>query len=89
MPSFYREAYALADRIESLREPYRQNAIAWLETCTQQPIENPRADILRFLSDLNPIVREDFVDYTFRILEEAVRYFGVPRGAASPINHAC
>ncbi len=89
MPSHFREADSLADRIESLREPYRQNAIRWLEMCMQQPILNPRADLLRFLGELNPVVRESFFFHALRVLDEAVHFFGIETGAMSPLRLAC
>lgn len=86
MPSTYAEAYRLAERLDTLCEPYRHNAISWLALCTQTPMENPRADMLRFLADLNPIVRETFVLHAGRVLDEAVRYFGVHKGDTSPLR---
>jgi hypothetical protein len=86
MPSTYAEAHRLADRLETLCEPYRQNAISWLALCTQTPMDNPRADMLRFLSVLNPIVRETFVLHAGKVLDEAVRYFGVRHGDTSPLR---
>lgn len=85
MPSTYAEAYKLSERIDTLCEPYRRNAITWLTLCMQTPMENPRADMLRFLSELNPIVRETFVLHAGRVLDEAVRHFGVTKGATSPL----
>ena len=86
MPCTYAEAHTLADRIDTLCEPYRRNAINWLELCTQSPMENPRADMLRFLTELNPIVRETFVLHAGRVLDQAVRHFGVTEGATSPLR---
>jgi hypothetical protein len=86
MPGTYTEAHRLTDRLDTLCEPYRQNAIAWLRLCTQSPMDDPRAEMLRFLSDLNPIVRETFIRHAGRVLEEAVRYFGVKKGATSPLH---
>jgi hypothetical protein len=85
MPGTYVEAHQLADRLDTLCEPYRQNAISWLQLCTQSPMEDPRAEILCFLSGLNPIVRESFVLHAGRVLDEAVRHFGVKKGATSPL----
>ncbi len=86
MPSTYAEAHKLAERVDTLCEPYRRNAITWLELCTQTPMENPRAGMLRFLTELNPIVRETFVLHAGRVLDEAVRHFGVTKGATSPLR---
>jgi hypothetical protein len=70
------QAEALVERINALREPYRQNAIAWLEQCTQHPLTNVAEDLFRFLDGLNPIVRDRFMFHTRVILDDAVRYFG-------------
>ncbi len=86
MHGTYTDAHKLADRVETLCEPYRQNAIAWLQLCTQSPMDDPRAEMLHFLTDLNPIVRETFVLHAGRVLDEAVRYFGVKKGATSPLR---
>jgi hypothetical protein len=86
MPGTYVEAHQLVDRLETLCEPYRSNAISWLQLCTQSPMEDPRVEILCFLSNLNPIVRESFVLHAGRVLEEAVRHFGVKKGATSPLR---
>jgi hypothetical protein len=86
MPGTYVEAHQLVDQLETLCEPYRQNAISWLQLCTQSPMEDPRAEILHFLTDLNPIVRESFVMHAGRVLDEAVRHFGVKKGATSPLR---
>jgi hypothetical protein len=86
MHGTYTDAHRLADRVDTLCEPYRQNAIAWLQLCTQSPMDDPRAEMLHFLTDLNPIVRETFVLHASRVLDEAVRYFGVKKGATSPLR---
>ncbi len=86
MHGTYTDAHKLADRVDTLCEPYRQNAIAWLQLCTQSPMVDPRAEMLHFLTDLNPIVRETFVLHAGRVLDEAVRYFGVKKGATSPLR---
>jgi len=84
MPGTSADADKLAERLDTLCEPYRQNAIVWLRLCTQRQMEDPRADMLHFLTDLNPIVRETFVLHAGQVLEEAVRHFGVKEGATSP-----
>ncbi|MEW6567178.1 MAG: hypothetical protein AB1449_03250 [Chloroflexota bacterium] len=70
------QAEALVQRINSLREPYRGNAIAWLEACTKQRIEDVSSDLATFLESLNPTVRDRFVLHTRLILDDAVRFFG-------------
>lgn len=70
------QAGTLLERINSLREPYRRNAIAWLEHCTQKPITDVSEDLVIFLDGLSPAVRERFVFSTRLVLDDAVRYFG-------------
>src|SRR3990172_5285838 len=60
----------------SPREPYRRNAILWLEHCTRQPLPNFQQDLHQFMEGLTPSVREEFVIQTKMVLEDAVRYFG-------------
>jgi hypothetical protein len=88
MPSCLREAYNLASRIDSLKEPYRQNALTWLEIYTQKPIQDPTYDLLRFLNGLSPGVCEEFVAHAGTILEEAVRYFGAPHMGVGKLGQA-
>ena len=85
MTTYFHDARVLADTIDSLCEPYRQNTIEWLESCTRRPMREPRTDLLMFLHGLHPVVRESFLRYTGQILREAVRYFGVPQGAWEPV----
>lgn len=85
MSTYFHDARVLADTIDSLCEPYRQNTIEWLESCTRRPMREPRTDLLMFLYGLHPVVRESFLRYTSHLLREAVRYFGVPAGAWEPI----
>lgn len=86
MSTYFHDARVLADTIDSLCEPYRQNTIEWLETCTRRPMREPRTDLLMFLYGLHPVVRESFLRYTGQILREAVRYFGVHQGAWEPVT---
>jgi hypothetical protein len=86
MSTYFHDARVLADTIDSLCEPYRQNTIEWLESCTRRPMREPRTDLLMFLYGLHPVVRESFLRYTGQILHEAVRYFGVPEGAWEPMR---
>jgi hypothetical protein len=70
------EAATLAHQLDALSEPYRQNAIDWLQGYTQLPMRDPRRDLPRLVRDLNPGVRARFLECTHLILEEATRYFG-------------
>jgi hypothetical protein len=72
------DARALAGRVNRLREPYRHNTISWLERCAQRPMEDPERGIQAFLGGLHPVVRDGFVFHARRVLEEAVRFFGLP-----------
>lgn len=72
------QAEALVQRINALREPYRHNAIVWLETCTKQPLEDIPEDLMAFLDSLSPSVRDRFILHTRLILDDAVRFFGEP-----------
>jgi len=79
MPVMIRDTYggsALVNRIRALPDPYRGNAIAWLQHCTQAPMEDLESDIDSFLETLNPSVRAKFVFQTGKLLEIAVQYFG-------------
>ncbi|HUS85574.1 MAG: hypothetical protein MUO58_19735 [Anaerolineales bacterium] len=67
---------ALVNRIKALPDPYRENAITWLQHCTQAPMEDLETDINTFLRTLSPAVRANFVFQTGKLLEIAVQYFG-------------
>lgn len=69
-------ADTLVEHVNMLREPYRRNAIQWLEHCTRQPLTDVRRDLFDFLDGLTPSVRDRFVIQTRLVLEDAVRYFG-------------
>jgi hypothetical protein len=75
MWSNYEDSTQLIDRIDSLPNPYRENAIEWLEMCTQEPMSDLRLDMTRFLGKLHPAVRRQFVIHTGRLLDTAVHYF--------------
>ena len=75
MWSNYEDSTQLIDRIDSLPNPYRDNAIEWLEMCTQEPMINLKIDMIRFLGKLHPAVRRQFVVHTGRLLDTAVHYF--------------
>jgi hypothetical protein len=64
------------ERVNSLREPYRQNAILWLEHCTRHPLPDFQRDLHQFVEGLTPSVRERFVIQTRMLLDDALRYFG-------------
>ena len=64
-------------RISMLREPYRQNAIDWLRYCTQRKLDILYPDLEEFLDELNPFVRNYFIRDILRVLDIAVRHFGI------------
>ena len=66
----------LADRIQELPDPYRGNAIEWLQLCTQRQMNDLERDIEKFLETLNPDVRAKFIFQTGKLLEKALFYFG-------------
>jgi hypothetical protein len=69
------EAAVLSDTINSLQEPYRRHAIEWLENCAQCSFSDLAEDMDLFLRALPPVVRESFLGYTQRLMDEAMRYF--------------
>ncbi len=66
----------LVDRIDALREPYRKNAIEWVEHCAKQPISDLPRDIRRALSKMPPVKRKKFYAQTVQVLDGAVQHFG-------------
>ena len=71
-------ADALVDRLEALREPDRGNAIAWIERCAARQFTDLNLDIGQFLDDLNPDLRDEYLLNMSMILDDAVKYFGIP-----------
>jgi hypothetical protein len=70
---------SIAGQIETLPDPYRGNAIEWLRSCTQSPLDDLEEDMERFLARLHPKVRDQFVVQTCRLLDTAKFYFGASR----------
>ena len=67
----------LAAHIDSLREPYRQNAIQWLEACTAREINNLDVDLADFFDGLHPETRREYVSSLQVLLRDAVEHFGM------------
>ena len=67
---------SIAGEIKKLPDPYRGNAIEWLKSCTQTPMDDLEGDIEKFLQRLHPKVRDQFVLQTHRLLDTAKYYFG-------------
>lgn len=82
MHAYYRWAQAedLVERLNALREPYRRNAIAWLEDSTHHRFANVSEDLFDFLNSLSPALRDGFMCHTRTLLDDAVRFFGEERG---------
>jgi hypothetical protein len=70
------DAGILVDRIDSLREPYRKNAIEWVESCANQAISDLPRDIRRMLRKMPAVRRKAFFDRTVEVLDGAVQHFG-------------
>ena len=71
------QARGLLARLDSLPQPYRENAVTWLQSCTRVPLKDLEGDMTSFLEGLHPIVRESFLTHTHELLDQAVHYFGV------------
>lgn len=69
-------ASELVERLNALCEPYRQNAIAWLEACAHERFTDVGPDLTEFLQRLTPAVRDRFLLHTGAMLDDALRYFG-------------
>jgi hypothetical protein len=70
------DAEALVNRLKDLREPYRGNTIAWIESCAACKFTNLQADIRRFVDGLDPNLREEYLFNMSLLLDDAVRFFG-------------
>lgn len=66
----------IVDRVENLREPFRENAIEWLCRRTQRPLSNLQIDLDQFLAEQDPFVRDFFIKDTLSVLDLAVTHFG-------------
>ena len=87
MRSCKRESTDLAVWINSLEEPYRQNAIDWLNIYIRRPMDDLQVEIESFLKELDPVVRNYFLIHTRMLLKTAVHYFGTKDwGEFSPMG---
>ncbi len=66
----------IVERVDNLREPFRENAIEWLSRRTQRPLSNLQLDLDQFLEEQDPFVRDFFIQDTLSVLELAVTHFG-------------
>ena len=67
MPELDRDVLEIVERISTLQEPYRQNAVEWLEEFMQNGIEDVGVDMPHFLGTLKPIIRRNFTRSFFRL----------------------
>jgi hypothetical protein len=67
----------LVEMIDSLQEPYRENVINWLRSCSQGPMHDLQAEIKGFMGGLTSFEQEYFVRDMRVLLNKATRYFGV------------
>jgi hypothetical protein len=81
MSVYQKEASNLIHWVNRLNEPYRQNALEWLRSCTNTELEDPPKDLERYLMKMNPIVRSWFLQHTRRILKNAAGHFGIEKQA--------
>lgn len=66
----------IVERVENLREPFRENAIEWLCRRTQRPLPNLQVDLDQFLAEQDPFVIDFFIKDTLSVLDLAVTHFG-------------
>ncbi len=77
----------LEHRLTALRMPYRAHALHWLEFCTHCRLHEFQPGMGRFLQELNPRLRQQFVWNVAQVLEDAARYFGAEiHQTASPAD---
>jgi hypothetical protein len=81
MSAYQKEARNLIRWVNRLNEPYRQNALEWLRSCTNTELDDPPKDLERYLVEMNPIVRGWFLQHTRRILKDAAHHFGMEKTA--------
>jgi hypothetical protein len=68
----------LLESINSLQEPYRRNALIWLEGCFDHPIDDPETDLEQCVDELNPRLRDWLMFHAHKVLQGATMYFGRP-----------
>ena len=61
MPPQEHPARGLTLAVEGLEEPYRHNAVEWLEGCMERPVMSLEHDLRAFLDGLPPGVRGAFI----------------------------
>ncbi|MEJ2550645.1 MAG: hypothetical protein P8Z42_05130 [Anaerolineales bacterium] len=79
----------IVDRVENLREPFRENAIEWLCQRTQRPLSNLQLDLDQFLEEQDPFVRDFFIKDTLSVLDLAVSHFGDGETQDCSSRHEC
>jgi hypothetical protein len=64
------------EKLDALPDPYRRNALKWLERSIRRPLRDPDSDMQVFLDTLPPEVQAQFKRQTHLLLQRAVHYFG-------------
>jgi hypothetical protein len=72
---YERRASRLAARVERLAEPYRGNAIEWLESCAARSLDDLDDGLALFLADVHPDMREITASNLEMVLDDALRHF--------------
>ena len=66
----------IASSLDQLNEPFRRNAIHWLESCVAKPLEDVADDLTKYFRQLKPDMRDRTMSSLEFVLQEAVRKFG-------------
>ena len=66
----------IVERVNGLREPFRQNAIDWLCVRTRRSLVDLPLDLDQFLNEQDFFVQEFFIKNTLAVLDAAVTHFG-------------
>ena len=67
----------MVQMIETLQEPYRENIIHWLRSCSHKPMQDLKVEIRSFIDGLSSLEQEYFMRDMRVLLRKATRYFGV------------
>lgn len=67
----------LVQRINSLDPPYRRNFVDWLESFSNERMNDLESGIREFLENQSPHMRGMYLNSLMTLAEEACRYFGM------------
>jgi hypothetical protein len=67
----------LVDMIDSLQEPYRENIIHWLRSCSHKPMHDLQTEIMSIINGLSSLEQEYFIHDMRVLLRKATCYFGM------------